>query len=145
MSERLERIRKTKREYMARKRAADPVAARRYQMEAYQKNRDARTEKMRHYYAKRFFWGRAMKLRGQGRATPAQLSKLWKRQRGRCALTGRKLKRAAQLDHIIPKARGGSDGIENLRWVCEEVNILKRHLMDSEFFQLCQDVLNHRG
>lgn len=56
-------------------------------------------------------------------------------------MTGRKLTREnVQLDHIIPKVRGGSSTIENLRWVHRDVNYAKRDLFDAEFVALCQEV-----
>lgn len=138
--------RKYKREWMARKRAADPQAARDYRNDYHARNRDAQTARMRAYYSRRFFWGRAMKLRGDGRAATADLAKLWKAQRGRCALTGRRLTRNnAHLDHITAKARGGSDAAANLRWVCTEANLAKRELGDAEFAALCADVMRWIG
>lgn len=139
-------VRKAKREHMARKRAADPDAARAYSRSYHAANRDKQTAKMREYYARRFFWGRAMKLRGPERANPADLARLWKRQRGLCALTGRRLSRdSAHLDHITAKARGGSDNIANLRWLCTEANLARRELSDTEFLALCSDVMSWIG
>jgi 5-methylcytosine-specific restriction endonuclease McrA len=138
----VEETREAKRLHMARKRAADPEAARRYHRERHHKNRERNLAKMRAYYGRRFFWGRAMKLRGEGRATTANLAYLWKRQRGRCALTGRRLNREnSHLDHITARARGGADNISNLRWVCIEANLAKRELSDAEFIALCADVI----
>lgn len=145
MARSIEATRKAKREYMARKRAADPEAAREYGRTHHWKNRAKSCAKMRDYYSRRFFWGRAMKLRGPNRATYTQLAKLWRRQKGRCALTGRRLNRSAQLDHILPQSRGGRDSISNLRWVCEEANIAKRHMTDKEFIRLCTDVMRWIG
>lgn len=142
----IEETRRAKREYMARKRAADPDAARAYGRNYHQLNRDKQTEKMRNYYARRFFWGRAMKLRGEGRASAADLARLWKQQAGLCALTGRRLSRNnAHLDHINAKARGGSDRPDNLRWLCTEANLARRELSDAEFFALCSDVMRWIG
>ena len=53
--------------------------------------------------------------------------------------------RSAQVDHILPKARGGSDDLSNLQWVCKEANIAKRHMTDAEFVALCSDVMNWIG
>ena len=72
---------------------------------------------------------------------PEELAGLWKRQRGKCALTGRKLGRDAHLDHIIPVSRGGECTINNLRWVCPEVNFIRGYLVDEEFVRLCRDVI----
>jgi 5-methylcytosine-specific restriction endonuclease McrA len=132
---------KAKREGMARLRARDPDAARSKRNAYHAANREAQTAKMRAYYDRRFFWGKAMKLRGEGRATARDLAALWKVQRGRCALTGRRLDRSAQLDHKTAKARGGPDSIWNLQWLCEEANLAKRALTDAEFIALCSDVM----
>ncbi len=132
---------RAKREGMARLRARDPVAARRKRNDFHARNREQQTEKMRKYYARRFFWGRAMKLRGEGRATYRDLAAIWKRQRGLCALTGQRLDRTAEVDHILPKVRGGGDKAENLRWVCRPVNLAKRDLTDVEFHALCANVI----
>lgn len=140
-----EQIRESKRLHMARKRASDPDAVRAYQRTFHTKNRDRNTAKMREYYARRFFWGRAMKLRGEGRATYLDLARIWKRQRGLCALTGERLDRTAEVDHIIPKVRGGSDQAGNVRWVTRRVNLAKRDLTDEEFLALCSNVMRWIG
>jgi 5-methylcytosine-specific restriction endonuclease McrA len=136
-----ETYRKRKRESMARRRAADPEAARAYSRDYHHRNREKQIAVMRAYYAKRFFWGRAMKLRGPDKATAREVAALWKAQRGRCALTGRRLDRTAQLDHKTPKARGGGDSIGNLQWLCENANLAKRALTDAEFVALCSEVM----
>lgn len=141
MARSLEETRKAKREYMARKRASDPEAARAYHRERHHRNHERNKAKMRDYYARRFFWGRAMKLRGPGHATTRQLASLWKSQSGLCALTGRRLDRTAHLDHIVPLAGGGGDTVNNLRWVCHEANLAKRALSDEQFIGLCSDVM----
>ncbi len=141
----IEQVREAKRLFMARKRADNPEAARAYHRARHFKNHEANKLKMRAYYGRRFFWGRAMKLRGEGRANTKELASLWKRQRGICCLTGRRLDRTAQLDHIMPKARNGSDRLDNLRWVCPEVNILKRNLTDDELLSVCSDVMSWIG
>jgi len=141
-----DQVREAKRLHMARKRAADPEKVRAYQREQHAKNRDRNIEKMRLYYARRFFWGRAMKLRGQDRATTKDLASIWKRQRGLCALTGERLtKENAEVDHIIAKARGGSNRPENLRWVTKAVNMAKRDMPDAEFVAMCSNVMRWIG
>jgi hypothetical protein len=99
---------KAKREGMARLRARDPDVARQKRNDFHARNREQQTEKMRDYYARRFFWGRAMKLRGEGRATYRELAAIWKRQHGLCALTGERLTREnVDVDHILPKTPCG--------------------------------------
>jgi 5-methylcytosine-specific restriction endonuclease McrA len=101
------------------------------------------------YSTKRFFYTRAnnLKIRTQsndGTATVAEVSRLWKTQRGLCPITGRRLNRDnAQLDHIVPLKQGGSDLVDNLRWVHRDVNYAKRDLLDDDFFRLCTDVVVH--
>ena len=140
MARTLEEIRRAKREHMAMKRADNPDLVREKQREWHRKNREKNCQKMRKYYARRFFWGRAMKLRGENRATALDLAKKWKSQKGMCALTGRKLGRDAHLDHIIARAKGGTDSSANLRWLCPDVNYAKRYLTDEELISLCRDV-----
>lgn len=146
MARSADEVRKAKREHMARKRASNPQAARDYQNAYHNKNREKQTEKMREYYSRRFFWGRSMKLRGENRASFIELARIWKQQKGRCALTGRRLTRNnAHLDHILAKARGGTDEAENLRWLCTEANLARRELSDDEFITLCSDVMHWIG
>ena len=127
------------------KRAADPEKMREYNRKHHHKRHEENKAKMRGYYAKRFFWSKAMKLRKEDRANYKEVASLWKKQKGRCALTGRKLDRAAELDHVVPKAKGGGDSITNLRWVCKEVNRMKRDMLDDEFISLCGDVMHLIG
>jgi hypothetical protein len=141
MARTIEETRKAKREFMAKKRLENPDKVRKYNRDFHHKNRDKKLQQMRDYYARRFFWGRAMKLRGEGKATAKDLASVWKKQRGKCALTGRKLDRSAQLDHVLAKARGGLDCKDNLRWLCKEANLARRELSDEEFYSLCEDVM----
>lgn len=131
-----------KRESMAKQRAKDPQALRDRRKAYHAQNRDARCKKMRDYAARRFFWNREMHLRGKDRATARQLASLWKYQKGKCALTGKRLDRTAQLDHCLPKAKGGEDRIENLQWVCAEINRAKRDLTHDQFISLCKSVIS---
>lgn len=75
--------------------------------------------------------------------TAADLESLWKSQGGRCGLTGRSIEPVAgqvHLDHIVPRRRGGSNDLANLRWVCAVANNAKRDQTDEEFLALCRDV-----
>ena len=142
MARTIDETRKAKRESMARRRAADLEKARAYGREFHYRNHEANKATMRAYYARRFFWGRSMKLRGTVRASATDLARLWKCQRGRCALTGRRLTREnAHLDHIVPIALGGGHQSSNLRWLCHEANLAKRALTDAQFIALCGEVM----
>ncbi len=106
------------------------------------------------YGGKRFFYIRASNMlsadnsrkkfeRGMVvKAATKMISTLWKTQRGVCSLTGRRLDREnAQLDHIIPRKRGGMSTVDNLRWIHRDANYAKRDLLDSELYLLCIEVV----
>lgn len=100
---------------------------------------------------RRFFYARASNHCGTGNGRTNQilkaveLAQLWRKQRGVCAVTGWKLDREnAQLDHIVPKTKGGSDAIGNLRWVHRDVNYAKRDLTDEAFLRLCSAVTHYK-
>lgn len=145
MARSAEATREAKRLHMARRRAEDIEGARAYSRDYHHRNREKQTAKMREYAARRFFWNREMHLRGPDRATARQLWALWHKQRGCCALTGRRLGRDAHLDHIVPLARGGGHEISNLRFLCHQANLAKRALSDDEFISLCGDVIRWIG
>lgn len=107
-------------------------------------------ESHKRYALKRFFYIRAnnlsTKVLGES-ASYVELAHLWKQQRGRCAVTDRRLNRQnSHLDHIVSIVKGGKSTIENLRWVHRDVNYAKRDLSEAEFLSLCREVvaLNQR-
>lgn len=140
-----EQIRESKRVIAAKRRAEDPQRARDYSLSQHYRNHERSCRLMRDYYYKRFFWSKAMRLRSENRATYKELASIWKRQKGKCALTGRRLTREAHLDHILAKAKGGNDNASNLRWVCREVNLARREMSDADFIKLCKDVMSWIG
>ena len=90
-----ETYRRRKRESMARRRGADPEAVRDYQRKDYEANREARTATMREYTQRRFFWTKATKLKGDGKAGARDLARMWRLQRGRWGLESTWLSRTA--------------------------------------------------
>lgn len=129
-------VRDAKRKHMAAKRASNLEASREYQRKWREKHADRVNAELRQAVDRRLFWGRALRLRN---VTAFDLWKLWHRQRGLCALSGRKLDRTAEIDHRLPKVRGGNDQIGNLQWVTKGANRAKRDLTDAEFLALCRD------
>lgn len=82
----------------------------------------------------------------RGKYGANDLQSIWERQGGLCGLIGRPLDfETAELDHIIPRSRGGSNDIGNLRWACEEANRAKGSMTDEEFLRLCNQVAEWIG
>jgi hypothetical protein len=51
---------------------------------------------------------------------------IWERDGGRCQYTGRQLsKEEGNIDHVIPRSRGGANSWENCVLSCKEVNLRK--------------------
>lgn len=66
------------------------------------------------------------------------LKAIFDRQAGRCAYTGRPITVGldAELDHIVPRTRGGKDDdINNVQWLWKVVNQMKRHYLEDEFLE----------
>lgn len=66
-----------------------------------------------------------------------------------CYLTGRKIDledmKSYQLDHILPRSKGGSNELENLGLTCRDANQSKTDLTVEEYIALCAEVLEHSG
>lgn len=72
------------------------------------------------------------------KATSKELFGLLQVQQFRCALTGDLLvPEHARADHIFPISRGGSNQIENLQWVTDEVNRAKGVMDQDSFIAMC--------
>ena len=98
------------------------------------------------YHRRRFFFCRALSaIHHVGMAdNPDQvcaiLSRAWYNQRGRCAYTGVRLDRTAQVDHKTPVSRGGINDASNLHWVTADANWVKRDKTHAEFIAICSDI-----
>jgi 5-methylcytosine-specific restriction endonuclease McrA len=146
-----EHHKKRRLEWLRKKRAEDREAylkdCREYNRNNYHRLAESR-KKCAERRKRRFFRQRETRLfqaaKGQPYATASQLARLWMSQQGMCALTGRKLDRTANLDHIIPRSRGGGHEIDNLRWVIRDANLARNDMVDEEFLQLCWEVLEHK-
>lgn len=62
-----------------------------------------------------------------------------------CSLTGRTINlsdsRSYQLDHIIPRSKGGDSSLDNCQLTCREANQAKHELTLDEFITLCREVV----
>lgn len=140
-----DKIRKRKRESMAKQRST-PEGHERALNASRRSWANGRSLKQKVYLRNlrenRFFVWRARNWE-HGRISARQLASLWKMQRGRCTLSGRRLGRDAHLDHILPKSLGGVGDIANLRWLDPLVNLARRNLSDDEFITLCAEIYQH--
>jgi len=69
------------------------------------------------------------------------LFKIARKQKLRCALTGRKLTNDnISPDHITPKIKGGKSVPENIQLVTIEANRAKHVMTQNDFILLCQDI-----
>lgn len=79
-------------------------------------------------------------------AMAIDLKDLMEMQNHTCPYTGETLKIGSntELDHIIPKSRGGENTIDNVHWVLSSVNQMKHSLLESEFFDLIKKISKFR-
>ena len=88
--------------------------------------------------------GKKIQITDLKKAT-AELAWVWIKQRGKCYFTGERLTRDnAQLDHIKPVAKGGSDKTSNLCFVIKQVNQAKGGMNEKEFITMCANVFKYR-
>ena len=113
-------------------------------------NRASHDAMKKAWYKRRFFYNKAMLLKAHKRGsncseTTQQLARglmfQWIRQRGRCALTGIKLDRTANADHILPASKGGTDNSHNFQWLTPEANHFKGSLTIEQLAHMCRLVL----
>ena len=70
------------------------------------------------------------------------LIRLVEKQGYRCALTGRELAPdCSQVDHVVALSKGGEHAVDNLQVTHSEVNAAKGSMGNSEFIQMCRDVV----
>jgi 5-methylcytosine-specific restriction endonuclease McrA len=71
--------------------------------------------------------------RPQGRCTDEDKARIRSIQKDQCAYCRVKLNGAGEFDHIIPKARGGSNWPRNMQWLCCGCNNEKSALDPVDF------------
>lgn len=131
-------------EYMKKWRENNKVYLRDY----YEKNKSRILKSNKSWREFRFFYSRARRTVSRTKegcvdSLTSQIFWLWHKQRGRCAMTGKRLNRSAELDHIIPVSKGGKNEPSNLQWLAPEVNQCKNDMTVDEFMAVCINVLSH--
>jgi len=73
------------------------------------------------------------------------LKKIFDDQQGICPYTGIELQIRAntELDHRIPRSKGGTDELSNLQWVYAPVNTMKWNMTEGEFLATVGKVAAH--
>lgn len=69
----------------------------------------------------------------EDRLLPEDLAKLYEQQNRRCAYCGAELDEKLQIDHKIPRCRGGANTIDNVCITCPDCNKLKWMRTTDEF------------
>ena len=141
-----ELIRQRKRDHMQRARQ-DPAVRERWnasRREAWDEKYGPQQRKYIQGLKERHFFQYRARLAGGG-VSALDLARLWKGQRGRCALSGTKLGRDAHLDHITPRSKGGATTPCNVRWLDPWVNVALQDLTDGDFRDRCEQVAEWIG
>jgi len=102
-------------------------------------------------YFKHLIYGCKTRSRSYGSVctlTIEQLIDLYEKQNKKCALSGIEMMTVrkagkniynASIDRIIP---GGDYSIDNIRIVCNQVNMMRSNLSDYELLFLCKSIVN---
>jgi hypothetical protein len=114
------------------------------------RNKQEHTKMQQNWKKRRFFYYKAIMVKNSKRGgscseTIQQLARSlmfqWLKQRGRCALTGVKLDRTANVDHIVPVCKGGTNESSNLQWLTPMANQVKSSLTVEELVLMCGLIL----
>ena len=77
--------------------------------------------------------------------TQKERSIIYKKDNGRCYLCGKELLYSEMtLDHVIPLAKGGKDGMENLRCCCVNCNRWKADSYSGDFENKISNIYMHQ-
>lgn len=65
----------------------------------------------------------------------------------KCALTGRDIDlldtKSYELDHIVPRAHGGTNELDNCQILCRDANRAKNSMLQDDFIKLCREIVAH--
>jgi 5-methylcytosine-specific restriction endonuclease McrA len=76
---------------------------------------------------------RAREAAAQGQHTKEDVQRQYQAQKGKCYWCGKDVSNVYHLDHVIPLAKGGSNGPENLVIACPSCNLSKRDKLPHEW------------
>lgn len=76
-----------------------------------------------------------------------ELKTLFNEQKGKCNYSGLTITLGSDacIDHIVPRACGGNNDIENLHWTHKKVNQMKGSMAESEFLDIVARINEHHG
>lgn len=77
----------------------------------------------------------AMKKKAKGKHSGDDVKKLFKMQRGKCAICKCGISAKYHVDHIVPISKGGSNGPENIQLLCPPCNLAKGAKNSVDFMQ----------
>ena len=80
---------------------------------------------------------RARKRNAKGTHNAQDIARIYENQKGRCAYCKVKVGKNYHVDHVIPLAKGGSNGKENLQICCPSCNMKKKAKDPVDFAQEC--------
>ena len=77
--------------------------------------------------------------RASSRSAKEAIKALWQEQNGTCYYSDHTLipGENASLDHQMPKSKGGTDHLSNLKWVTRQINTMKNDMTHEEFIAMC--------
>ena len=78
---------------------------------------------------------RARKLQAGGKHTSKDIEQIAKLQRYKCAVCKTCIKQKRHVDHVMPLARGGGNGPDNLQLLCPPCNLSKNAKHPVDFMQ----------
>lgn len=75
-----------------------------------------------------------------------ELLQIYEKQKGICPYTGRKIKIGldASIDHIVPRAKNGTNDVSNLQWIYTPCNFMKLDYYEKDFLDIVKMIYEYR-